>query len=429
MDQRGQASVDYLALVLLVAAVLGVGGWALLGTQIGEEVVQAMRRALCIVTGGACSSATARPCVVAARQENRRGQVDVLFVRLGADDGLLREERADGTVAITLMHGAVGGLQVGIGVEGHLRLGHRRFGVSGELRAAALARLGRGETYVAPDARAADALQRRLAVAALSRRPQTSIPNPVGATTVLVHAGPPLPRPAETYHEVGSDFRLDASDARGRVAVAVRLDAQDTWGEREERATGRRTIYLRARDVLDGQLSVSAVALAGGGAREEAYAVTVDRDGRAVDLAVLSARELAGGVELPGPLARVVARAGASTAGGSRLEVEEHLDLTDPRNAAVARDFIAELSSPRPGLGEAVVVADALRARIDAAGTTQARLYSLEESGRETGGHVAAGVGLGGEVGSTVRDVRLLGAADRDGDGRWSTSSDCAPAD
>src|SRR3954454_6674964 len=148
---RGQASVDYVALVALVALVLGAGAAVVVATGIGESVVAAMRRALCVATGGSGGN---HPCVVASRREMSSGELDVGVARIGTEETLLREERADGTVALTLIRVRAGGPQAGIGAQAQLGIGEGELAVGPEARLALLARSGSGETYVVAGRRA-----------------------------------------------------------------------------------------------------------------------------------------------------------------------------------------------------------------------------------------------------------------------------------
>src|SRR4051812_49828486 len=106
-----------------------------------------MRRALCVVTGGTCAADLTHPCVIAFRRETSSGELDVGFTRLGSEETLLREERSDGTVALTVIRARVGGPQGGVGAGGHLGIGGRDIAVGAEIRLALLARSGSGETY------------------------------------------------------------------------------------------------------------------------------------------------------------------------------------------------------------------------------------------------------------------------------------------
>ena len=160
-------------------------------------------------------------------QRDGSTDVDVGIVRLGGHDVLLREERADGTVALTLARGGSAGLQAGVGADARIGFGSREFVVGTELRAAALARSGSGETYVVRGRRAADDLEARLRQSVLARPPRTTIPNPQGGLPVLVHQMPRLPAPEQTFGERGAEFSLDASATAGGPRAGVRVHVGD----------------------------------------------------------------------------------------------------------------------------------------------------------------------------------------------------------
>lgn len=402
--QRGQASVEYVAIVALAAAVLGAAGPAVVVAGLGERVVEEMRRALCVVTGGSCDDGA---CVIASRRETSSGEVDVGVARLGGEETLLREERADGTVALTLVRAGARGVQLGVGADARIGLGGGELIVGGEARVALLARAGAGETYVVSGQRAADELERRLRLSVLARRPETTIDNPVGGLPDMSRPTPRLPVPDQTFHEHGAAISLDAATRLGLVKGALRLEGDEVAGERVDARSGHRTVYLRRTGGASGSLTVLSIGGAGAGWGRELYAVTVDRDGRPLDLQVVGAMQLAAGARVPG-VARDLARGAGVPVGESRLlEVERHLDLRDAESLAVATAFLERLvgsGDDRDGAAAAL----GLRRRLDAAGTGQARLYETSETGRGVGGHVAGGLRLGASFGGQVVMTRLV---------------------
>jgi hypothetical protein len=425
---RGQATVEYVALVLLLAIALGGALVLVAGAGIGDRVTAAMRRALCVVTGGSCAD-DAHPCVVASRREGESLELDAGFVRLGGEDALLREDRADGTVALTLLHSRSGGVVAGVGAEAHLDVGGPAVSFGNTLRAAALARSGEGATYVARDAREAADLERRLQQSVLARRPQATIAVPDGGPPMLLRPMPRLPEPVETFGEAGSSLSLSGGVGVAGVAKAgVRIGAEDTDGERVDRRTGRRTVYLHARDGASGSLKLLLPTLEGTRAREELYAVTLDRDGEPLELEVGASGVVAAGVSVPAVAAGAARALGARAARPRLLELDERLDLTDPDNRAAAGDFLGAVLSPRPAVGSGPAVAGALRARLDAAGTARARTYALDESDRGAGGHLGAGLRLGGAIGERTSTTRLLSAAAHAPGGAWHADAGCAAA-
>ena len=399
---RGQASVDYVALVALVALVLGAAAAVVVATGLGESVVAAMRRALCVATGGACGSG---PCVVAARREISSGELDVGFTRVGGEEMLLRELRADGTVALTLVRTRARGPQAGVGGEAHLGIGTRELAVSAEARIALLARSGSGATYVVADRRAADELEQRLRLSVLARKPDTTIDNPVGGLPDMSRPMPRLPQPDVTFGEHGAAISLAGAVRLGPASAALHVGGQDLAGERVDTRTGRRTVYLRRIGELSGSLTVLSLGPGATAMGREIYAVTVDRDGRPLDLQVLSAVQLAAGVHVPAAIRNLLAGAGMPLHRGRLVEVERHLDLRDPASLAVATAFLSGLVGS--GAREGGAALD-LRRRLELVGTTQTRVYATDEITRGIGGHLSGGLRVGGSVGGQVWTARLV---------------------
>ena len=273
--------------------------------------------------------------------------IDVGFTRLGNEETLLREERSDGTVAVTLVRRRAGGPQLGVG--GDVRLGANELSVGAELRLALLVRSGSGQTYVAADRRAADDLERRLRLSVLARRPETTIDNPVGGLPVLSRPMPRLPAPDQSFHEHGRGLSLDAAASRragqGGAAPGRRGHRRGALGQPDGPADG-----VPAADGRAGRIAHRAV----GGRRRaatgrELYAVTVDRDGRPLDLEVLRRRSSsAPASDVPTAvrnLRRRRRRAARRMRGSSRSS--EHLDLTRPREPRRG-DRVPRASRPRP---------------------------------------------------------------------------------
>jgi hypothetical protein len=71
----------------------------------------------------------------------------------------------------------------------------------------------------------------------------------------------------------------------------------------------------------------------------------------------------------------------------------------------------------------AAAAAVGLRRRLDAAGSAQARVYELGDSGRGIGGRLA---GWGGSAGTDVATARLVSARVRVAGGGWGPDLGCA---
>ena len=118
-SDRGQGTVEYLAVVLLVSVALG-GGTAAVARAAGADVATA--------------------------------------VHLGHNSVLVRERLSDGSEAVTLTTAPSIGLQTVEGAGARIDRGRRGFSLGGGLTASVIASLGRGRTWVLPNREAADAL-------------------------------------------------------------------------------------------------------------------------------------------------------------------------------------------------------------------------------------------------------------------------------
>jgi hypothetical protein len=408
---RGQAGVDYVGVLLLVTVVLGAVALVADASGVPQAVDHQLLRALCIVRGGECEQDRA-PCPVSSDRRDDAVSARILVFHVGGDKTLIREERSDGTVAVTVAYGEQAGLEISQGAHLEVALGRGGLGFGGELTAAAVAVRERGYTWVLRDRRAADALMGRLGVEA-------------GTLDALIANGR-VPRPTQRYRHAGLGSRGSASAgtaARGTLA----LSSQDVAGVRTDAITGRSTHYVQR--TVEGSLSLTYEGAGATGARmtRERYAVTYDAAGRPVDLMVIATGIFRGSFDLPTRLQPVVGLLSAPT-GRVRTYVEEtHLDLTDPESLRVARAFLEQVVDPDAvHTGAAVAIAAALRRRLDAVGVVHARTYDADERRYGIDGSVGVeGIQLGASLSRTLLDAHLVAAATRGLDGVWRTRGDC----
>lgn len=402
-SQRGQGTLEYAAVMLVVAVVLlAAGGVAVAkGGGVADGFTRQFARALCLVGSGDCDREL-EPCVVGTETWAHQAGGTVIVVRLGTDRTVITEERSDGSMRLTYIEADVAGLELGPGVGG--RIGPVRLG--GDAGAAVLARSGDGAVWELRDRRQAPALVERL------RRGRWVGREPAPTATL-----------AETGWSVGLGGELDAT-----VQGALGLTAADTYGSRVELSTGRRTFYVRRANDLVASATAGGAPGSASAARAEEYAVTLDAAGRPVDLVVLGHGRLDGSSDLP-DIAQPAAGLLAAPARGDRAWVTEtHLDLTDPANAAAAGAFLAQVRSPRPRMGAAVDVSRTLAQRLQHAGVVNARTYALEENTSGVDVHGGSGAVRGRLTWSTVETgATLLAAATRGRDGDWVRRDDCDP--
>jgi len=401
---QGQGTVEYLAVVLLAAVVLGGGTGAIAratGADVATAVPHQVLYAICVVTRGDCDRDRA-PCDVAARTATREWSVTVLVLKGGRRRILVRERRSDGTVLLTDTSATLGGLELTAGAGARIRLGGRTLDLGGQTTAAAIATLGRGRAWLVANDGAADRL-----VAAL-------------------RAGDPLPPPDQrfTQGDLGLEGRIGVAPGGGRVTAGATIGVFGAAGRRTDVATGAQTYFFEGG--VGGYLTVSLPALGasavGAGADREQYALTIDRTGRWLDLGVVRTGEVAGSVTLPDRLRPVADALNAPTAGGRRWVAETHLDLSDPASLAAARAFVDGLTR---GPRAAAAATAGLSARLEERGIVDVRTYALDRSASGFDVHAGEGLGIGAAGRRTTEQTRLVAAATRGLGGQWRRRDDC----
>src|SRR3954454_21475156 len=359
----GQGTVEYVAVVLLVALVMG-GGTAAAAratdTDLATAVPHQIRRALCIVTGGDCDRNRA-PCDVATDTKSSSWEVGIAVLRVGHGRALVVERRSDGSYVVTLTKTPSAGVESIGGAHVRIARGRGRLTVGGAVTASAVASLGHGESWVLYDESAARAL-----VAALARGDDVR------------------PSDQELHEETGVVAGTASRGTAGNVAVNATgtLSSEAGVGERVDRATGARTYFVRADAAATLELTAGLRGLTGSATgtvdRDVELALTVDRTGRWTDLAVVGSRDASGAVSPPRGTDPLTDALGVPTAGGRRWTVEAHLDLSDPGNGAAAHGLVDALLAARPAAARDAAVELARRVRQQA--VVDVRTYALDSA-------------------------------------------------
>lgn len=402
--ERGQGTVEWVGLVTAVAVLLAAGAALAQAAGLGATVSRQLARAYCLVRGGDCEH-DREPCVVRSYRSSSGLVVRLLVLTLGGDRKALVERLSDGTTRITRLDGARLGATAGVG--GSLRIG--RLGVGAELTASATMRPQGSRTWLVRS----DDEARRLVAAMLADR----------------QVRPPDMRTATVATELDGGGRLYAGRMKGerpKPAVTVRgglgFDRTDTVTI--DRRTGRRVISVAANvsakvGLLTGRRErFGTAATAGSG--DESYAIELDASGRPIDLQVTALTTAVPAIARP----FAAGLGGGGQARGRSYLTTAHLDLTDPVNLALARDFIGSMKgSPKQPLPD---LDDRLREQIERQAAVETRAYDNDESG---GTHLAAtlsaGVRLGAAYDSGGGSARLVAAASRGLDGQWLAREDC----
>jgi hypothetical protein len=395
----GQASLEWLAVVALVATLLGFGAALAQAGYIGRRVTREMARAICLVGAGDCER-DREPCVTTSGTRAQAVSFDIGIVRLGEDGFALLERRSDGTIAVTIEQGGKAGVGAAAGVGAGFRLGGADASVGGEVTASMVARLGKGRTWIVDtEDQARELVERRGG----ARPPDITSGN--GALTSGLGASG------------GVSGLVELPAAQGSLT----FDRQAGW--RADRRTGHRTAYVQASWAASGSAGgQSVLGLSGGG---ETFAVELDAAGRPLDLRVIATGRFGGSRDLPA-VVQPVAGLLAAGAGSDRVyEVTSHLDLTDPANLGAARDLLDAIAR-RTAIA---APSQALRRRIDTRGTVEARILSQGSKSSGAGFHVTFdGLKIGGSAEIEQRSQQLLAATSRGLDGQWLTRTDCVDA-
>src|SRR3954451_15022154 len=117
----GQASVEWLGLVALVATLFGLGAAMAQAGFVGRHVTREMARALCRGRSGDCER-DHEPCATSSAGSRHSLTLDLAIVRLGGGDVAVLEQRSDGTVAVTRGTTELLGVTAGLGISRGLML-------------------------------------------------------------------------------------------------------------------------------------------------------------------------------------------------------------------------------------------------------------------------------------------------------------------
>ncbi|MDP9344758.1 MAG: hypothetical protein M3P44_03370 [Actinomycetota bacterium] len=401
----GQASTDYVAVLLIVLAIVAGGfAWAD-GHALADGVRHAFASALCLARGGGseCDLDTS-PCVTASDEQRDELSVKLALLRFDDRTALLRETRSDGTVLVTRGKLAAPGLGASLGAKGHLELGKVKLAMGATLEGSALALFERSRSWLVHGSDEADRL-----VDALRR------------------GDPPPPDMTSDRRGLESSVKLSAS--AGALGASLGLSVSEVKGVRIDRTTGQRTLFLQRDDDAGVSLTMAEMGTRGERNTLERYGVTVDRDRRPLDLVVLRLGTLQASADLPRRLQAVAGLLSRPTRGGRVWSEETHLDLTDPGNLALARSFLTQVTGgPATRVPNRIDIARALGARLDAVGIEHVRTMAVQSTRTGAGGELGLGGRLGGSYDRTTTRRRLLDAATRGIDGVWRRRPDCLAA-
>lgn len=414
--EEGQASVEWVAVVALIAVVLGATGTALAQAGfLGRGVTRQLARAVCVVSAGDCWR-DREPCVVASDSKARGVSVQLYLVKLGGGSVALVEQRSDGTYAVTRGSSKMLTIEATAGPQYGFALAGLDVSAAAALTAAYGGTSEGGRTWILPSRAAVDQL-----LDGLSDRPVTG-GGGRGATPQVIHGS--APPPDITYNKLATEASINASVGAHTGKDGISLGTADLRfdrdaGTRVDHRTGHSTIYSQAtsRILLDGAGVLGLRSETGG----ELYAVELDAAGRPLDLRVTATGRYGGTADLPAALQPVAGMLGPGAAGRA-FAVDAHLDLTDPANLAAARDL---LDAMRPHFGSPAAATRALRERLAAHGTIEARVVDRTEDAGTNSLALPAGPKASLRWDHANVATRLRAAVSRGLDGQWIPRTEC----
>jgi hypothetical protein len=399
-SSSGQASVEYVALVAVVAIIFAVAGsFTLQGRAIAAAVMGQLRRGLCIVEGHDCKETHAE-CTTSSRSSGNELGADIFVVHLGGGSSAIVEHKSNGKVVVTLTDHLDGGAGVGFGAG--LQLGEK-LSLGAQARASVIASLGNGVGYEVANDRQAEALLRLLKRPKMD--PNFLTPADRAYWANIERALPQIPAPVARYRKLELTGSGSADAELGPVSAD--LSGQLSGGGSENLITHERTYYLKGSVSLD----VGGGPTTGRGAEAKA-AVTFDRHNKPKELVIVGGGKAETSSSMPVALQSIVGD--LKTGSGRSWELEGHLDLTQPGRWDAVR--------------HSVLHPDRLMQMILDDGTVEANTYGTEDSSFKLSGHVKEGLAIGGQFSHHSETTHLLSAMEHTPEGFWVPRYDCLAA-
>ena len=385
----GQASIEYLGAIALVALVFVLVAPAVGAPSIAGAVVRELKHALCIVSGDFCTASDARraglsPCPLRSDISGGEGSLTVFSIELGGKTTLTVTPLSDGTFSvIRTIAGSVGGVA---GPDAGLSFGPLRFeaGAEGSVRA----RLQAARGWIFPDRGTVERFVEDSLGGELDEKrwpwawESGDLGREVGAWVGAVGGVP---------------------DRASLTAGSASAGLQHALGVKRMR-DGSLTAY--ARVALDSP--------------DIAFPLLppIRTDGRAEWVLEYTRKD--------GASRELVLRSAIPSDGGRRVhDTVARLDLRDPRNLAVARQFLMSPATwaTAGGLGKR-----ALLDRIATHGILERTVSAVQDRSRGLSASAKLGIKFGA-TGKKIRILRrLLEATAVVGGGLAGRRLDCLPA-
>jgi hypothetical protein len=383
----GQATVDYAAVVTVVALVLaGAGAAAASASGLGgvpRTVAHTVRIGLCMVGGDVCRSSDAAaaglsPCLTSEDVDGEGLTVTILSFDLGGSGSWSVARRSDGSVLVTRLEQGAAGVTGGVGVS----LG-------------SLVTIGAAASYDLT----------------LSHGRAWELPSTAAAAQLIaaVKRGDDPPRPTWVFGDAGGELAGSVGVAYpGGSFTALEASAGEAAGARVGR--GQLTTYVRVHAEAGTPLGSWASGATG---------TSAGPDGAGGPLLLGVTRDAHGLRELS------FRRAVPGAHGGEVVETVGRLDLRDPANLSAARPLLAARTPWPPA---ALAALHAVLLRTSQHGTVERAVYAVDDRSHDVSGTIALGAQLGLDYSQVDVTRRLVDAS------AWTAGSperrraDCLPS-
>ncbi len=370
-SQRGAVAVEYLGVIVVVAAlILSI---VVASPGLGGKVVFGIQTAICRILGGGCPAAPTDPfkpngpCVTATSSKGGDAGLTIFSVHVGGNAQYTRSKLSNGHVLITLKGGGNVGGDFKLGASGEVQApGGLRLkeGAGGNLQALLSGNVA--NTYEFDNDEQANKFVGQLEQGALDTinplknpliglSPAAGIANGISGLLGGPHIGGSdvkLPPSKETFVEAGPEVNLNGSIGDGAAGASGTIGGSELVGAKFNHQTGEKTIYLK----VNGKANGSAGILFGPGGTLGAegtglVAVTIDKNGNATNLRLQAEGQIRGGANVAGSvenldqLIKGIKGAGVkgSDQNGKKYQLTADLDLTDPANAAAAQNLLTSI--------------------------------------------------------------------------------------
>lgn len=392
-EQRGQVSVEWVGILAILGAVFVIL-WA---TGMAGKVGGELGTAVCRIFGGECGASPIEesaqpklPCVINDSDGKLKASVTVFSVKGGGEFRVLRQERSDGTVLVTMSGGGNLGAEFGLGGEGDVDAGGTHVGGGAQVKGGVNAQGEGGGTWQFANAKDADEFIDIVRNKARDGAIDAALPivGPIGTSLFGEHRD--VRDPDITYIQGGIGGGVKAEAADGVGYAGVKADGAVLLGTRVDHRSGERTDYLRVKASGEGSASaIIGVNLQGDA--DTQIAITYDKNGKPIKASVLGSLGGAGGTNIryepgdkPEDFLKKVKFTGSST-DGSRVEFQYDLDLKDAQVGQAFQNFLADPLSNT----------DDLAAAVKDHSTFQARTYDFSRDKYGASGDVALGLKFG----------------------------------